>query len=74
MIQIRMTNETYQEIRGDLGRPHPHAWERVGFAFVRPSGDSNVVVTGYEAVLDEHYIVDNTVGARINHKAIAMAM
>jgi hypothetical protein len=74
MKQIRILNETYKEIRDDLSRSHPHAFERVGFAFIRTAGDAALVMTGYLPVPDEHYIVDTTVGARINHKAIAMAM
>jgi hypothetical protein len=74
MMKIRILEDTHKEIRGDLSRPHAHAKERVGFAFVRPSGDSALVITGYQAVPDEYYLVDETVGARISHKAIAEAM
>lgn len=74
MTQLRILKDTYDELKTDLARVHPHAAERVGFAFVRPSGYSTLIVTGYLSIQDEHYLIDDTVGARINHKAIAMAM
>lgn len=74
MMQLRMTQEIHQEMRNDLHRSHPFAYERVGYVFVRPSGDSILVVTGYESVPDEFYVNDKMVGARIDHRGIACAM
>ena len=74
MMQLRMTQAIYQEMRGDLCRPHLFAYERVGYTFVNPAGGTVLVATGYEPVPDEYYIEDKTVGARIDHHGIALAM
>lgn len=74
MIQLRMTQAIHKEMRSDLHRSHPFACERVGYVFVRPAGGTVLVVTGYEPVPDEFYIKDKTVGARIDHRGIALAM
>ncbi|MGG1555643.1 hypothetical protein [Paenibacillus ferrarius] len=73
MRQLEMSYEIERQIRGDLGRPHPHAAERVGFAFFQLKGET-LHLNGYISVPDEFYVKDNTVGARIDHRAIAMAM
>jgi hypothetical protein len=74
MKQLRMPQLIYQQIRSDLRRSHPFAFERVGYVFVKQSGGEILVVTGYESVPDEFYIEDKTVGARIDHRGIALAM
>lgn len=74
MMQLRMTQEIHQKIRSDLRRFHPFAYERVGYTFIRPLGNDVLVVTGYESVPDEFYIKDKTVGARIDHRGIVLAM
>jgi hypothetical protein len=74
MKQIRMTRNIYQAMKIDLSRSHPFAFERVGFAFVKPVGNSVLCVVGYEQIPDDFYIKDNTVGARIDHRGIAVAM
>lgn len=74
MMQLRMTQAIHQEMRSDLSRSHPFAYERVGYLFIRPAGGSVLVATGYESVPDEFYIKDKTVGARIDHRGIALAM
>lgn len=66
-------------MRDDLTRPHAFAAERIGFAFTRSSrsvdGRSTwILVTGYDPVLDDEYIDDPTVGARINSSAIRRVM
>jgi hypothetical protein len=72
---IKMSKAIYEEMRGDLRRPHPHAWERVGFVFVAPILNNNILeVKGYLRVPDEFYIKDPTVGAHIDHRAIVLAM
>jgi hypothetical protein len=74
VIQLRRT--LTERILEDLRRPHGHAAERVGFLFGRlTSGDTDMVVmTRYVPVPDEQYVVDDTVGARINGDAIRAAM
>lgn len=74
MMQLRMTQSIHQEARSDLRRSHPFAYERVGYIFVKPVGEFILVATGYESVPDEFYINDKTVGARIDHRGIALAM
>lgn len=73
-MQLRMTQAIHKEMRSDLCRSHPFAYERVGYIFVRPAGDDVIVTTGYEPVPNEYYIKDKTVGARIDHRGIALAM
>jgi hypothetical protein len=59
-------------------RPHPFAFERVGFIFTKLSRSANggriILVTAYEPVLDDDYIDDPNVGARINSGAIRKTM
>lgn len=74
MMQLRMTQAVHKEMRSDLRRSHPFAYERVGYIFVRPVGGTVLVATGYEPVPDEFYIKDKTIGARIDHRGIALAM
>lgn len=74
MMQLRMPQSIHQEMRSDLRRSHPFAVERVGFIFTKPAGDSVLVVTGYQSIPNQFYINDNSVGARIDHRAIALAM
>jgi len=74
MMQIRMTQGIHKEMRSDLRRSHPFAFERMGYLFVKPAGGTVLVVTGYEPIPDEFYIKDKTVGARIDHRGITLAM
>ncbi len=74
MMQLRMTQSIHKKMRSDLCRSHPFAYERVGYMFVKPAGNTVLVATGYEIIPDEFYIKDKTVGARIDHRAIALAM
>jgi hypothetical protein len=74
MIQLRMTQAVHQEMRSDLDRSHLFAAERVGYVFIRPAGEAVLVATGYAPIPDEFYIKDNSVGARVDHRGIALAM
>jgi Dinucleotide-utilizing enzymes involved in molybdopterin and thiamine biosynthesis family 2 len=74
MIQLRITKALYEEMRSDLLRSHPFASERIGYLFVKTSGKEVLVASGYESVPDEFYVKDKTVGARIDHRGIALAM
>ncbi len=78
MIRFRLPKRIEGEMRNSLMRSHAFAFERVGFAFTR-LGRSNdrgkiILVTGYESVLDDDYINDPSVGARIDSAAIRKAM
>lgn len=74
MIQLRLTQAIYQEIKSDLSRHHKFAFERMGYVFIKPSGKSVLVATGYEPIPDEFYINDQTVGACVDYRGIAIAM
>jgi hypothetical protein len=77
-VAIKMIGRLYDEIRRDLERPHPFAFERVGFVFGKlgtaAAGGSLVLLTRYHAIPDDHYIDDPTVGARIGPDAMTWAM
>ena len=79
MITFKIPKLLAQEIKNDLMRSHPFAFERVGFVFTRLSrsqdGKSQIILaTAYEPVPDEDYIDDPDVGARINSTAIRGVM
>lgn len=79
MITFKIPKLLAQEIKNDLMRSHPFAFERVGFVFTRlnPSQDGKnqiILATAYEPVPDEDYINDPDVGARINSTAIRRVM
>jgi hypothetical protein len=75
-VAIQLPRGLYHEILADLRRPHTHAAERVGFLYGRlaPGKLPLVVMTRYVPVPDERYVVDDTVGTRINGDAIRAAM
>lgn len=74
-LTIRIPQAVLSLARYDLARPHPFAYERVGFFRCRPTGRPDlVVVTGYDAVADEDYVRDSTAGACIGSTAIQSAM
>jgi hypothetical protein len=78
IIKLRIPGALYQQILADLKRPHDFAYERVGFAFAQTTvtaGQIHLInFTGYETVADDHYMEDDTVGARIGSPAIRKAM
>lgn len=77
-VTIRISDELCQQIRKDLARKHDFAFERVGFVGGKSKELLNdevlIIVTDYFPVHDQHYIEDNSVGARINSEAIRSAM
>jgi hypothetical protein len=77
MIILRITEATMYQIRTDLVRPHPFAYERIGFLYLRQGLYDNgilLIATTYESVPDDQYIYDPSVGARINSDAIRNTM
>jgi len=61
----------------DLQRPHEFAFERVGFLACHAAALKDgllILATSYQAVADENYIKDKTVGARINGAALRAAL
>lgn len=74
---VRLPRALLAEVMQDLERPHAFAAERFGFMHARwtLAGDDLLVLPyAYAPVADEHYIVDHTVGAKINGTAIRSAL
>lgn len=75
---FKIARELLTRIREDVRRPHPFAWERVGFLFARVGNQSHdekiILPLTYTPVPDDQYIDDPEVGARINSAAIRAAM
>lgn len=72
-LQIRIPKPLYERVRSDLARPHPFAYERVGFlsaSLKRYAEEDLVLITDYYPVADEDYVDDPTVGARIGERVI----
>jgi hypothetical protein len=77
-VHFRLLRSLYAGIRQDLARQHAHAGERVGFVTAKlgnAGGNPKLVIASeYFPVADERYIRDPHIGARIDGKAILMAM
>jgi hypothetical protein len=73
-VAIHLPRDLYQGVLADLRRPHAHAAVRIGFLYGRLVDGPLIVMTRYVPVPDEQYVVDDTVGARINGDAIRAAM
>jgi hypothetical protein len=77
MIRLRMTTALLEEMLADLRRPHPFAFERIGFLCCRQSKvPSGYLLLGYRhvAIDDDRYIRDKSVGARFDATAIRTGM
>lgn len=78
LIHLRITRNLYAQIMDDLRRPHPHAYERVGFLFAKSGNNGNnpllLIASAYQSVPDDQYVEDQTCGARIGSEAIRGAM
>ena len=77
-VEIRIPGALYCEAFEDLRRPHPHAYERVGFfsSAVKLLNPQHclVLLNRYHSVADEHYLEDPTIGALIGVESITAAM
>jgi hypothetical protein len=77
-VEIRMPSRLRSVAMTDLSRPHPFAFERVGFfsAVTSRLGPDHVTVlfTDYHVVPDDHYRDDGDVGASIGSDAICQAL
>jgi hypothetical protein len=74
---FKATRSLLQSIRRDLARPHPFAFERVGFVAASISASKEellVLAQEYRPVLDEDYLDDPTVGAMMGPEAIRKAL
>ncbi len=73
-VRLRLTRGLVQRMIADLRRPHAFASERIGFLGVATGKADNedLLVLGleYQPVADEHYVADDSVGARIGTVAI----
>ena len=69
-LKLKIPKAIYDEVLADLKRPHPFAYERVGFLSTAVSvselKEPIVLVTEYQTIPNENYINDKKVGARIN--------
>ena len=74
---LRTRTEQLRDMRKDLARPHPHAWERVGFIAAAATTVNRGILLlgrGYMPVADDDYIVDSGVGAAIGSDAFRKAL
>lgn len=78
LTHIKIIKSVYDGMRADLNRPHPFAYERVGFIFAKKdTTDKNTILliaTDYYPIPDTQYIDDSNVGAKINSAAIRSVM
>ena len=76
-VVFKIPKELKVEIEKDLKRDHEYAYERIGFLLTRSyksDGETQVLAYDYYPIIDENYIKDSLVGARINSNAIRNAM
>ncbi|HTN14474.1 MAG TPA: hypothetical protein VL094_06680 [Sphingomonadaceae bacterium] len=76
-IAVRIPSSTLATMRADLARPHPYAWERVGFmaaAATSSPGELLLLVRGYLPVADDDYVAAPGVGAEIGSEAFRKAL
>lgn len=76
-LHFRITRALLTTIRIDLRRPHPFAYERVGFISAGLSGtgaDLLILAREYRTALDRDYLPDTTVGAMMGAEAIRKAL
>jgi len=77
MIRLRMLTTLVDAIRADLRRPHPFAYERIGFLCCKQSSvPSGYLLLGYRYVPieDDRYLRDKSVGASFDATAIRTGM
>lgn len=75
--RIKISAELLHRMLLDLERPHPFAWERVGFLSCCQVLDSIaplLICYDYHSVPDDGYLNDKKCGARIDEGAIQSAM
>jgi hypothetical protein len=77
-ITIRIPAELHANMLRDLQRPHAHAYERVGFLYTihkkMLDGSMIILAQNYEPVPDNCYLMDSSVGARIDSTSIRHSM
>ena len=76
-VHLKIDGRLLDTVRQDLHRPHPFAYERVGFftAGVADLGDRLLLlVRDYTPVADADYEIDRKVGAKIGSAAMRKAV
>lgn len=77
-VHIKITEGLLAQVRADLHRRHPFAFERVGFltagATRLSEGDILLLCRSYHPVADEDYEESATVGAQIGSDAMRKAI
>jgi len=76
-ITFKIPRRLLRQVRADLARPHPFAFERVGFisAGVAAAGDDLwLLAREYRPVDDNDYLRDDSVGAMMGPEAIRKAL
>ena len=75
---FKLKTSTLSQIRADMELPHAYAFERVGCVFTRlATCDTDrpiILATRYRPLADDHYVRDESVGARIGSAAIQALM
>lgn len=77
MIRLRVTTTLLERMLMDLRRPHPFAFERIGFlCCTQVKVPSGYLLLGYRyvAIDDDRYIPDKSVGARFDGTTIRTGM
>ena len=76
-VRFKITTSLLTAVRTDLRRPHPFAYERVGFLSAGMSTSSDgllVLAREYRPVRDDEYLPDPSVGAMMGPDAIRRAL
>ncbi len=77
-IVFKLPNRLLEKVHGRLKRPHPFAFERVGFLVCRAGllDDGGVVMLAHDLhdIADEDYLDDPGVGAMMGPNAIRKAL
>ena len=74
---FKITSALLASIRRDLSRPHPFAYERVGFisAGLATAGDNLLILArNYRPLMDHEYLPNTSVGAMMGPDAIRRAL
>ena len=75
--RFKITSTLLASIRRDLLRPHPFAYERVGFisAGLATAGDNLLILArNYRPLMDHEYLPNTSVGAMMGSDAIRRAL
>lgn len=77
-IVFKISRVLLNTVRSDLARPHPFAWERVGFLAGHPGAIGNreivILAQSYYPVADADYVDTDSVGAMMGAGAIRKAL